>query len=344
VGAVVVSEGTIVGEGWHERAGGPHAEINALRAAAERARGSDLYVSLEPCCHFGRTPPCTAALIEAGVARVVIGSVDPNPLMAGQGIEALRRGGVEVIVAGTAGGYERQNEVFVKYITRREPFVLLKSAISMNAKISAAAGERTRLTGAAAQTAVHSLRDELPLVAVGIGTVLIDDPLLTSRLEKDDLRQPVRLVVDSAGRLPLNCKLVETVDQAPVWLAATDRIEAGKRRELEQAGVEIIVCSSDAGGSVDLRHLMRLLGEREIAGMMVEGGARINGSLMRAGLVDKLVVFMAPLVLGGPTAVPVTDDDEDYVCKYEIASNRMLGRDLMIEAYPVKEDQCFPGS
>jgi diaminohydroxyphosphoribosylaminopyrimidine deaminase/5-amino-6-(5-phosphoribosylamino)uracil reductase len=279
-------------------------------------------------------------LLEAGVRRAIIGAVDPNSKVNGRGAEALRRAGVDVVIASVPAEYAKQNEAYVKYITTGKPFVLLKAAVSMNGKISAAAGVRTKLTGDAVRAEVHAWRNEYQLIAIGAETALIDDPLLTCRSDAAEIRQPIRLVIDSRGRLPLTGRLVRTAFDAPLWLAAVEGIDAGKRRELENAGVEVLICAADERGRVDLRDLLRKLGEREIAAMMVEGGARLNEAFLAGGLADKLVMFMAPCILGGADAVPLTAGETDFSRRFEISSGRLVGDDLRIEAYPSEEEAC----
>lgn len=335
VGAVIVKDGRVAGEGWHERAGGPHAEITALRQAGEAALGGELYVSLEPCCHYGRTPPCTNAIIESGVSKVIVGAIDPNPGVKGQGIDTLRQAGIEVFLAPTPPEFARQNEVHERFITSGRPFVLLKTAASLNGMIAAAAGMRTKITGSEADAKVQELRCGFPAVAVGVGTALIDDPLLTCRIGGDRESLLLRVVIDSRGSLPPRGRLASGVTKdGPVLVATTERIDSKNREVLEARGVEVLVCSSDASGRVDLEDMLRLLGEREISGLLVEGGATVNAALLAAGLVDKMVVFYAPKVFGGP-AVPMIATDHDLLVDFEITKTQLLGADLLVEAYPI---------
>ncbi len=336
VGAAICNHGDIIGEGRHLRAGGPHAEIEALTEAGERARGADLYVSLEPCCHQGRTPPCTDAIIEAGISRVIVGALDANPLVAGGGVDCLRSAGLEVVEAGAPPGFERQNEMFVKYITKREAFVVLKVAVSLNGMISAGPGERTQLTGDKASDYVHRLRRDIQAVAVGAGTAVADDPLLTCRLDEEKVRQPLRVVIDSAGRMPLSGRLAMTARSSPVLLATTERLKATRSQAYEAAGIEVMVCASQGAGSVDLRDLLRRLAEREIMGVMVEGGGIINETLVREGIVDKLILLLAPKVLGGPEPVPMLAGTA-LTTGFEVTEVRALGDDVLIKAYPRKD-------
>ncbi len=336
VGAVIFANGEVVGEGRHLRAGGPHAEIEALAIAGGRARGADLYVSLEPCSHLGRTPPCADAIIKAGVARVIIGATDPNPLVAGGGIAKLRTAGLEVIEAGTPTAYLRQNEMFTKYITHGEAFLVLKVAVSLNGMISEAPGKPTRLTGDVADRYVHGLRRDIQAVAVGVGTAVADDPLLTCRLDGEVVRQPVRIVIDSCGRTPLTGRLAKTARTSPVLLAATERLDEARRHDYEAAGIEVMACSSNRTGHVDIRDLLKQLAKREIIGVMVEGGSTLNEALVREGIVDKLVLLLAPKVLGGSEPVPMLAG-AGIDAGFEVTETRTLGEDVLIEAYPRRD-------
>ncbi len=341
VGALLYREGRVIGEGWHERAGSRHAEIEALAAVSGDPAGADLYVSLEPCCYYGRTPPCTEALIKAEVARVIVGSVDPNPQVAGEGIARLRAAGIEVVVAGAPARYARQNEVFEKYITRNEAFCLLKIATTLNGMISAAPGEQTTLTGSESREVVHRLRRDMQAVAVGVGTAIIDDPHLTARGSAGSDRQPVRIVIDSTGRLPLTSRLVETAPEGPVWLVSTKRLSDQKRSAFESRGVRVLICAQLPNGRVDLGDLMKRLAKEEIAGLMVEGGTALNSALLAAGLVDKLVLFVAPSVLAGPEPLPMVQADLTGRASFKITGAQIIGEEAMIEAYLRKEEDVL---
>lgn len=333
VGAVIVKGGKVIGEGWHAKAGGPHAEIEALRLAGETARGATLYVTLEPCCHQGRTGPCTKAIIEAGIKEVVIGIPDPNPLVAGKGVKALKDAGLAVSIANSEK-MARQNEVYFKYITTKKPFVLVKIAMSLDAKIAAARGARSQLTDTKAQLEVHILRNEYQAVLVGVGTILVDDPMLNCRLERIDVRQPFRVIVDSRGRIPLESRVVRTAGEAPVIIATTGEMSAGRRRDLEAAGVEVLICGANERGQVDLDDLLARLGERELTSVLVEGGALLNEELLAEELADKILMFMAPLIIGGPDSVPVVAGARPIMRKWQTDKCRLIGNDVMLQIYP----------
>ncbi|MFZ3170636.1 MAG: bifunctional diaminohydroxyphosphoribosylaminopyrimidine deaminase/5-amino-6-(5-phosphoribosylamino)uracil reductase RibD [Carboxydocellales bacterium] len=347
VGAIVVKEGKIVGEGYHQKAGTPHAEVHALKAAGLDAKGATIYVTLEPCSHHGRTPPCTEAIIKAGITKVVAAMTDPNPLVAGRGLEKLRRAGLEVVLGVLETEARQLNEVFLSYITSRQPFVLMKSAMTLDGKISTRSGHSRWVTGQKARAYVHELRDEYDSILVGIGTVLADDPALTTRLEDKAGKDPVRIVVDSEGRLPLDAKVLTQKSDAPTIVAVTPRALEEKLAQLQAAGAEILVTREDSKGMVDLTHLMELLGQREIASVMVEGGAQINAAALTAGVVDKVAMFIAPKLIGGQQAPgPVGGigiETMEEALSLENVRVRQLGQDILIEGYiPKGARLCLP--
>jgi diaminohydroxyphosphoribosylaminopyrimidine deaminase/5-amino-6-(5-phosphoribosylamino)uracil reductase len=300
VGCVIVSGGEVVGEGYHRRAGEPHAEIHALQAAGERARGATAYVSLEPCCHHGRTPPCADALIEAGLARVVIGAQDPNPRVAGEGIAGLRAAGIEV----TGGVLETQaralNPGFNRRMLEGRPWVRVKLAMSLDGRTAMADGESRWITGEAARRDVQYLRARASAILTGSQTVLADDPLLDVRLDAAELgidrpvRQPLRVVLDSALRVDPRRRLFNGGGPVLILTANEDR---GARRALEAAGAEVAQLPASEG-RVALEPALRLLAEREVNELQVEAGPTLCGALLEAGLVDELVIYMAPHLLG----------------------------------------------
>ncbi len=299
VGAVVVREGRVVGAGWHRKAGTPHAEVHALAMAGELARGATVYVTLEPCSHHGRTGPCAEALVRAGVSRVVIGMQDPNPLVAGRGIDILRQAGIAVECGVLEPEVRALNEVFLKWIQQREPFVVLKTAMTLDGKITTSTGDSQWITNEASRQRSHELRDIYDAILVGIGTVLADDPSLTARLPHGLGKNPLRVILDSQARTPLQSKVV-TDGQAPTIIAVTAAAPADRVRALEAAGAEVLQVNE--GPRVDVKKLLQLLGEREISSIFVEGGAGVNGSFLQAGLVDRVYAFIAPKLVGGEKA------------------------------------------
>ena len=291
VGAVVARRGKIVGVGYHHKAGEAHGEINALQAAGEKARGADLYVTLEPCDHFGRTPPCTRAVIAAGIRRIFIGSRDPNPKGSGRGLARLRQAGLEVHVGVLGAECDAANEGWFKFITTRTPWVVLKAAMTLDGRIATATGDSKWITSEAARGLVHRWRDQLDAVLVGVGTAKADDPNLTARVEGG--RDPLRVVVDSKLRLPTSAKVLPGAIVACAEDAPKSRATA-----LEAAGAQIVRCRKTADNRVDLADLLAKLGARDVVSVLVEGGAALHGSFLQAGLWDELRLFVAPKILG----------------------------------------------
>lgn len=308
VGAVIVKEGRCLGEGYHQHCGGPHAERNALAACreagetGESVRGAALYVTLEPCCHQGRTPPCTEAIIEAGIGRVVIGSGDPNPQVSGKGAALLREAGVEVKVMEGAIKREcdRINRIFFHYIRTGTPYISMKYAMTADGKIAARTGESKWITGEKAREHVHQLRGSHRGILVGIGTVLADDPLLNCRLPGG--RNPIRIICDSDLRLPLDSQIARTAKDIPTIVAAADP-DSGRRERLEALGITVLDLPGKAADeSVDLMALMKTLGDMEIDSLLLEGGGTLNDSALRAGIVQRVYAYVAPKLFGGAEA------------------------------------------
>mgnify|MGYP000983479005 CR=1 FL=1 len=299
VGAVIVRDGRVVAAGWHREAGTPHAEIHALRMAGELAKGATLYVTLEPCAHYGRTGPCAKAVVAAGLRRVVIAMRDPNPLVAGKGIHILEEAGIEVTVGVLEDEAKRLNEVFLKWIATKMPFVVLKTAMSLDGKIATHTGDSQWITNEASRLRVHAYRDEYAAILVGIGTVLADDPSLTTRLPDGTGHNPIRIIVDSRARTPLTAKVV-TDSMAKTIIAVTKQAPPDRVTALEAAGASVFVVGD--GSEVDLRLLMQELGRQEITSVFVEGGGTIHFSLLAAGLIDKVHAFIAPKLIGGRDA------------------------------------------
>ena len=302
VGAVVVREGRIVAEGWHRRAGTAHAEIHALNMAGDLARGATIYVTLEPCSHFGRTPPCAKALIDAGVSRVVAAMSDPNPRVAGRGFDMLRSAGVDVTVGVLEDEARRLNEVFIKWITRRLPFVTLKFACSLDGKIATVDGESQWISCEESRKFSHHLRDINDAILIGSGTLMADNPSLTTRLSGG--KNPVRVIVDSRAKIPLGAKVL-TDGAARTIIATTSKAPPEKISALKNLGVDII-CAGD-GERVDLPTLMRELAARELTSVLVEGGGQIHFAMLAAGLVDKIFAFVAPKIIGGANALTAVE-------------------------------------
>ena len=342
VGCVIVSGSAVVGEGWHRKAGTPHAEVHALRQAGEEARGADVYVTLEPCSHHGKTPPCADALVAAGVARVFVGMVDPNPRVCGQGIDRLEAAGIEVMSGILESDCRKINKPFVKHVTTGMPFVILKSAMTMDGKTATDSGDSRWITNEKSRRYVHKLRAEVDAVMVGVGTVLADDPQLTARIPGG--RDPLRVVVDSNLRTPATARMLTQESDAASLIATVSRDEE-RMTGLRSAGAGILHCASH-GGRVDLMDLLARLGARGVQSVLIEGGSELAGEALRAGAIDKFLFFYAPKLLGGeggyglfggPSVGRMT---EAFGLKTEAV--RRFGGDIMVEAYP--EESCLPGS
>jgi len=336
VGAVIVKNGKIVGEGYHVQAGAPHAEIVALERAREQAQGATLYINLEPCCHYGRTPPCTRAIIESGIKKVIISMLDPNPLVAGKGREELLGAGIQLEVGLLAEEAQRLNEVFIKYITTRRPFVILKAGISLDGKIATSTGQSRWITGSKARYLSHQLRREADAILVGKRTILVDDPLLTVRLPQPSAKNPIKVVVDSTLEIPTSAKILSPESPAPTIIATTARATKEKMAQLEAKGARIITLS-EREGRVDLGELMDILAQEGISSLILEGGAELNAAALQAGIVDKVVFFMAPIIIGGSTAPNVVGGKGFPELKRALRLTdlrlKKVGRDYMLEGY-----------
>lgn len=299
VGCVVVRDGQVVGEGYHERYGGPHAEIVALERAGAQARGATLFVTLEPCCHHGKTPPCTEAILAAGVARVVAALADPFPQVAGQGIERLRAAGVDVRLGLLEADARAVLAPYWKRVTRGQPWMIAKWAMTLDGRIATRAGQSRWISGEASRALGHRLRGRMDAILVGRGTVEADDPLLTAR--PAGARTALRVVADSLARTPLASQLVRTARQAPVLIAVSAAAPADSQAALRAAGCEVQVCPGDSPAE-RLTALLGKLAERSLTNVLVEGGARLLGALFDAGHIDELHAFIAPRLVGGESA------------------------------------------
>ena len=315
VGCVVVNDGEIIAEGYHEKYGEYHAERNALTRCQSETKGASLYVTLEPCCHYGKTPPCTEIIIEKGIKKVYVGILDPNPLVAGKGVKRLQDAGIDVEVGLCADEIRELNKVFLKYITTKRPYVIMKTAMTLDGKIAAFTGDSKWVTNEESRKMVHQLRSEMAGVIVGIGTVLADDPMLTCRLE-GNYHQPIRIVVDSNLRIPADSKLVKTAKEYRTIVATTVISTEAERngeisfncrrfldslRSLEMTGIELLECQSK-DDHVDINDLMTKLGAMGIDSLLLEGGGTLNAAFLEAGCVDEVWAFIAPKIIGGADA------------------------------------------
>ena len=336
VGAVVARGAQVLGLGHHRKAGGAHAEVEALREAGKKARGADLYVTLEPCNHQGRTPPCTDAILSAGIARVFIGSIDPNPLVKGKGAQRLRAAGVTVRTGVLGEACDAANEMWFKFITRKLPWVVLKAAVTLDGKLATVSGDSRWVSGPKSREMAHALRDELDAVLVGIGTALADDPRLTARGRGQ--RDPVRVVVDSTARLPPDARVLRQRSKAPTLVACTVRADPRRVKALQRAGAEIVLCQS-RDGRVDLKDLLRRLAGRGLTSVLVEGGAAIHGRFLSGRLWDELYLFIAPKVAGGnaPSWAGFAGARRmGEVLGARIVDSGPVGDDLLVTARPVR--------
>lgn len=336
VGAVVVNAGEIVGEGYHQKAGEPHAEIHALKEAGEKAQGSTLYVNLEPCCHLGQTPPCTDTIIEAGVKHVYAGHLDPNPKVAGKGIKRLEEAGIEVQVGLCSEKAEKLNEIFIKHVTTGYPFVILKIAMSLDGKIATAKGESQWITSPASRQRVHEMRDEVDAILVGIGTILKDNPVLTTRLPNKQGKDPTRIILDSHARTPTAAKIFNPDSEADVIIAVTPQAFASNIALLKVTGAEIIEIP-ERDGKVCFKTLLETLGTLGITSVMIEGGGEVNSTALLSGIVDKVTCFLAPKFIGGKEAPGVFGGEgiEELIDAPELKRKTItqLDCDLLIEGY-----------
>ncbi|HLB39647.1 MAG TPA: bifunctional diaminohydroxyphosphoribosylaminopyrimidine deaminase/5-amino-6-(5-phosphoribosylamino)uracil reductase RibD [Actinomycetota bacterium] len=337
VGVVIVdAAGATIGEGWYEGPrGAPHAEIRALREAGEHARGATAYCSLEPCDHHAATPPCTQALIDAGVSRVVVAALDLNPLVDGRGIARLRGAGIEVIDGPLAEEAHRLNAAFERHVTTGMPFVVFKSAASLDGKTAAADGTSRWITSQQAREDAHRLRAWADAVVVGAGTVVADDPRLTARVpDLPDAWQPLRVVVDAGGRVPATAAVFD--GEAPTLVATTERAPEDRIRTWQAAGAEVTVLETDAAERVSAPALARALGKRDVQGALLEGGATLAWSFLRDGLVDRIVQYLAPVVIGGASAQGVVAGvgfaPIDHALRLSFERVERIGPDLRVEA------------
>mgnify|MGYP006271973519 FL=1 len=335
VGAVIVKEDRIIGTGYHRQAGGNHAEINALQDAEEEVAGATMYVNLEPCTHFGKTPPCSNAIIEAGLDKIVIAMKDPNPKVSGAGVERLRKAGLEVEVGVLESKAKKLNEVFIKYITSDQPFVILKNALTLDGKIATKTGDSKWISGAESRQIVHQLRDEVDAILVGSGTVIADNPRLTTRLPEGGT-DPTRIILDGELEIPVDANVINHQSSAGTIVVTTNHADQNKKEELIANGVQILELGTSP--KINLQQLLKELAHEEITSVLVEGGSQINSSFWEAELVDKIYYFLAPKIIGGTESVPVVGGTGVEKVKQGIKiidkKVKEVGDDLLIVGYP----------
>jgi len=337
VGAIIIKNSTVIGQGYTQPPGSWHAEVIALKQAGEKARGGVMYVTLEPCCHYGRTPPCTQAIIAAGITEVHLAMLDPNPLVSGKGREELEREGIRVYVGEHEGEAREINEAYTRFITTGMPFVTVKFAMSLDGKIATRSGDSKWISGSEARRYVHYMRYTTDAIMVGANTLLIDDPQLTSRCGNKGGRtrkQPLRVIVDSKGRTPVTAQVFS--QPGKTLLAMAKHLTPEEQKAYAQVGAELVEVPSEEG-RVDLERLLKILGERQITSVLVEGGGVLLGSLFDRGLVNKVIAFIAPIIIGGEgarTAVGGKGVDKVIDCiKMERVTTRYYDQDLMFSGY-----------
>jgi diaminohydroxyphosphoribosylaminopyrimidine deaminase/5-amino-6-(5-phosphoribosylamino)uracil reductase len=336
VGAVVVKDGRVVGSGFHERVGGPHAEVNAIDSAGRLAQEATLYVTLEPCNHTGRTPPCTFKILEAGIRRVVIAMLDPNRHVVGGGAEFLKQQGVRVKIGVCREQAQKLNEAFIKYVGTGRPFVMAKCAATLDGRIATRTGDSKWVTGENARQFVHRLRHAVDAILVGINTVRTDNPSLTTRLSSGRGKDPVRIVLDTHLSISSDARLLQQTSDAPTILVVGEGVAQDKRKAFEKVGTRVIQ-SSLKNGLIDMDALMDRLGTMQLTSLLIEGGSRVLGSAFNAGIVDKVFFFYGPKILGGDDGVPICSGPGAELMSQSIVvsdlSIHRFGDDVMIEGY-----------
>ena len=348
VGAVVVKNGRVIGEGYHRKYGELHAERNALAACTEDPAGATLYVTLEPCCHYGKTPPCTEIIIEKKIAKVVIGSRDPNPKVAGKGARILREHGIEVVEDYMREACDALNPVFFHYITTKTPYVVLKFAMTLDGKIATRTGASKWITGEAARNHVHQLRGRYAGILAGIGTVLADDPMLNCRI--DGAHQPLRIILDSHLRIPMGSRLVRSAKEYPLLIVCNESIRdreegASRIQKLEEAGAKVWTLP-EKNGHPDLNVLMQRLGEEKIDSVLIEGGGTVNEAALKAHIVHHVYAYIAPKIFGGEDAKTPVEGSGIRVpqecANLRLAKITVLLNDMLLEYDVEGETECSP--
>jgi diaminohydroxyphosphoribosylaminopyrimidine deaminase / 5-amino-6-(5-phosphoribosylamino)uracil reductase len=336
VGTLVVKGQRVLGKGYHRKAGQPHAEVLALDEAGNAAQGAIMYVNLEPCCHMGRTPPCVDRIIRAGIKKVVVGMLDPNPLVNGQGVEALKKAGIEVKVGVLEGEARRLNEAFVGFKEKKRPFFTLKAASSLDGKIATKIGESKWISNEESRAYASKLRSVHDAILVGINTVILDNPMLVPRIARPK-RYPVRVILDSKLRIPLTCQVVKTGDKYKTWIFTLPESRQDKEQRLRSMGVDVIRVPAGENGRISLAAVCEELFKRDIVSVLIEGGGEVNSSFLKEGFLDKIVLFYAPKFIGGKGASSmVSGKGIDFLkdaYRVDIVSVKRFKEDLCVEGY-----------
>jgi diaminohydroxyphosphoribosylaminopyrimidine deaminase/5-amino-6-(5-phosphoribosylamino)uracil reductase len=341
VGAVVVKDGAVIGRGYHQKAGTPHAEIHALNEAGMGAHGSTLYVTLEPCCHRGRTLPCSDFIIRSRVQRVVVAMKDPNPLVNGKGIRQLRNAGIQVDVGVMENEARELNEFFIKYIATKRPFVILKSAVTLDGKIATRTGDSQWITGESSRKKGHEIRNSVDAILVGVNTVLEDNPSLTTRLSGEASKDPVRIILDTHLRTPLDARVIVNDSPAKTYIFADGDVARERVRAYQEKGVTVMVAKKSFH-RLDFTQVMEDLGRMEITSLLIEGGSEVHASALKKGIVDRVIFFVAPKIMGGGSSKNAignlgVDRIKDLV-QLENIKIEQIGDDVMVQGDVVKSD------
>lgn len=343
VGAILVKNDEIIGKGYHKKRGFNHAEVEALYSCNVSPKGTTMYVTLEPCCFYGHTPPCTQTILKSGITKVIVGMIDPNPNVNGKGIRELEKGGVEVEVGFLQDEISKQNEIYIKHITKKIPFIALKMAISIDGKMCTKTKDSKWITSDISRKYVHGIRSQFDSILTGVGTVLADDPLLTARYGNNK-KNPIRIVVDSGLKLPLDSKLLKTTNEAKLIIATTKYYDKKKAKEINELGAEILIVDKHENRNIELKNkvnlnrLLKILGEKEITSVLIETGPTLSTSFIKQDLVDKFHIFIAPMIIGGYNAFQTIGDLEIVrivdTKKLNFSKVERIGDDVLIEAYP----------
>ncbi len=336
VGAVIVKNNKIIGEGYHASFGEAHAEIIAINNATADCTGTTMYVTLEPCSHFGKTPPCALKIIDYKFDRVVIGIIDPNPLVSGKGIQLLKDAGIKVTTGVLSNKITKMNEVFINYITKKTPFVVMKTASTFDGKTATKSGDSKWISSEKSRKFVHQLRQQYSGIMVGINTIIVDDPELNVRDYNGQIKNPVKIIIDSNARIPINAKALTRNNDTQTIVAVTSKASKFKIEQLINIGAYVIVCPHTKQG-VDLKYLMVQLGNISIDSILLEGGGTLNFSALKQGIVNKIITFIAPKIIGGANSpTPVTGNGIEQLSnaiKIKNLSSEIIGDDILLQGY-----------